>query len=176
MRHPAVPYLEPLLGGVWWMLGAAALDGGVGTVVLAAGLGVTVGLILALRKRHGAGSPLPRGGKRRMTQIVVVTVALIIAVGIGLGYLQQGELAVPVACGLVGLALFPVSSLLDERSVMAAGGVLLVLGAAGVLLALDSAGNFYPQGVVGLVAGGVLWLVAAFRGGLITEAQGRVRG
>jgi hypothetical protein len=45
----------------------------------------------------------------------------------------------------------------------------------GALLALDSAGNMYPQGLVGLVAGGILWLAGAYRTGLLDEARQRVR-
>ena len=50
---------------------------------------------------------------------------------------------------------------------------LMVLGAAGAVLALDSAGALYPQGVVGLGAGAVLWLFGAQRTGLLAEVRER---
>jgi hypothetical protein len=75
---------------------------------------------------------------------------------------------------MVGVALILLSSQLDERIFLAAGGALMVLGAVGALLALDSAGNMYPQGLVGLVAGGILWLAGAYRTGLLDEARQRV--
>lgn len=173
MREPAVPYLEPVTGALWWTVGAAALDGGPGTVVLAAGLGVTAALVVGLRRRHGSGAPLPPGGRGRLLRLLGITAALVAVAGTVLGYLSLGELSVPVACAMVGAALVPLSSLLDHRSLLAVGGAMMVLGAAGVLLALDSAGRLYPQGVVGLVAGALLWVAGAHRGGLLAELRAR---
>jgi hypothetical protein len=175
MRPTPVPYLEPIAGAAWWTIGAAALGGGVGTVVLAAGLGVTGVLVMALRDRHGAGEPLPRGGRGRFLRLLGITAALVAVTGTVLGSLSWGELAVPAAAAVVGLALLMLSSQLDERSLLALGGAVMVLGAAGALLALDSAGALYPQGVVGLVAGGLFWLTSAHRTGLLAEAHSRVR-
>lgn len=175
MRRPVVPYLEALAGGAWWVVGAAALSTGPGTVILAAGLGVTGGLVVALRRRHGSGEPLPPGGRRTLLQCVIGAVVLMAIAGTLLGMVSLGELAVPLACAITGGALFPLATLVDDRSLLAAGGALLVLGAVGALLALDSAGVLYPQGVVGMVAGLVLWVTAAVRTGLLAEARGRVR-
>jgi hypothetical protein len=176
MRGPAVPYLEPIVGGLWWTVGAAALDGGAGTVVLAAGLGVTGGMLVALRRRHGSGAPLPPEGRRRLLLVLGVTAALVAVSGTVLGYVTLGELTVPLACAVVGVALVVVSPAVDERSMLATGAALMVLGALGAVLALDSAGRLYPQGVVGLLAGALLWAAAAHRTGLLAEARGRVRG
>jgi hypothetical protein len=175
MRATRVPYLEPIVGAVWWTVGAAALDPGLGTVVLAAGLGVTGVLVMALRSRHGAGEPLPRGGRGRFLRLVGVTAALVAVAGTALGKLSWGELAVPVAAAVIGVAALMLASQLDERSLLALGGALMVLGAAGALLALSSAGALYPQGVVGLVAGGLFWLTSAHRTGLLAEARYRAR-
>ena len=95
--------------------------------------------------------------------------------GTVLGFFGIGELAVPVICALVGVAGISLSRTLDERSLVLTGGALLVLGAGGGLLALDSAGQLYPQGVVGMVAAGVLWLSAAYRGGLLSTPPRRPR-
>jgi len=171
----SVPFLEPLLGGLWWTVGAIALSAGLGTVVLAAGIGVTGGLIVALRSRYGNGEPLPRGGRGRLIRIAFVVVVLCAAAGPLLGLVDLGELAVPVACAVTGFGLFPLASLLDDRTLLAAGGALLVLAATGALLALDSAGALLPQGVVGMAAGAVLWLAGAKRSGLLAEARTRRR-
>jgi hypothetical protein len=103
----SVPFLEPLLGGLWWTVGAIALSAGLGTVVLAAGIGVTGGLIVALRSRYGNGEPLPRGGRGRLIRIAFVVVVLCAAAGPLLGLVDLGELAVPVACAVTGFGLFP---------------------------------------------------------------------
>jgi hypothetical protein len=175
MRSTPVPYLEPIVGAAWWTVGAAALDGGVGTVVLAAGLGLTGVLVVALRRWHGAGEPLPRGGRGRFLRLLGITAALVAVAVTALARFSWGELAVPVAAAVIGVALLMLSSQLDERSLLALGGALMVLGAAGALLALDSAGQLYPQGVVGLIAGGLFWLTSAHRTGLLAEVRYRSR-
>ena len=173
MRSPAVPFLEPLLGGLWWTIGAIALSAGLGTVVLAAGLGVTGVLIAALRSRHGGGAPLPPGGRARLLRIAFVVVVLVAAAGPLLGLADHGERTVPVACAVTRVAQFPLASLLDERVLLAAGGLLLVLAATGALFALDSAGSLLPQGLVGMAAAAVLWLAGAQRSGLLAEVRTR---
>jgi len=173
MRSPVVPFLEPLLGGLWWTVGAVALSSGLGTVVLAAGIGVTGGLIAALRRRHGGGEPLPAGGRGRLLRIAFVAVVLGVAAGPLLGMVGLGELGVPVACAVTGVALFPLAAMLDDRAPLAAGGLLLVFAATGALSALDSAGTLLPQGLVGMGAGAVIWLAGAQRTGLLAEARTR---
>ncbi len=97
MRATRVPYLEPIVGAAWWTVGAAALDGGFGTVVLAVGLGVMGMLVMALRRRIGGGEPLPRGGRSRFLRLLGITAALVAVAGTALGRLSWGELTVPVA-------------------------------------------------------------------------------
>lgn len=175
MRGTPVPYLEPIVGAAWWTVGAMALDAGIGTVVLAAGLGVTGVLVMALRRRYGPGDPLPRGGRGRFLRLLGVTAALVAVASTALARLTWGELAVPVAAVIIGVATMMLASQLDVRGMLALGGALMVLGAAGALLALSSAGALYPQGLVGLVAGGLFWLTGAHRTGLLAEAHYRVR-
>lgn len=175
MRHPVVPIFEPLVGGLWWIVGAIALDAGTGTVVLAAGLAVIVGLVVTVRRRFGAGAELPHGGRRRLARTVVVAVAATIGVAVGLGALGLGEVTVPVVAAVSGLALFAVSSQLGERVLLAAGAAMMVLGATGALVALQSVDNVFSQGVVGLVSGALVWLAGAHRSGLLAEARGRVQ-
>jgi len=155
------------------MVGAVALSAGLGTVVLAAGLWVTGGLIAALRRRHGAGEPLQPGGRGRLLRIAFVAIVLGVAAGPLLGMVGLGELAVPVACAVTGAALFPLASMVDDRALLAGGGLLLVFAATGALFALDSAGTLLQQGLVGMAAGVVIWLVGAQRTGLLAEARAR---
>jgi hypothetical protein len=175
MRATRVPYLELIVGAGWWTVGAAALDGGLGTVVLAAGLGLTGLLVMAVRSRHGSGEPLPRGGRGRFLRLLGITAALVAVAGTVLGTLSWAELTVPLAAVMVGAAATMLSSQLDERSLLALGGALMVLGAGGALLALDSAGRLYPQGMVGLAAGALFWLTSAHRTGLLAEMRYRAR-
>jgi hypothetical protein len=170
------PYLELLAGGAWWTVGSGVFDRGMGTVVLAAGLGVTGGLVAAVRRHSGSGTPLSTGERNRLLRMLFVTVLLIAGVSAGLAYFDYAELAGPVACALVGAVLVPLSSLLGARSTVLAGGALMLLGAAGALLALGSAGDLYPLGLVGLGAGVVLWVAGAHRTGLLDELRGHVRG
>lgn len=173
-REVYLPNLELLAGAAWWTVGTSAMDSGVGTVVLAAGLGITGGLFVAVRRRHGSGAPLPPGGRTRLLRPAAVAIALGALVVGSLTFLNAGELAVPAVCVLVGAVLVPLSSQLEQRSVLAVGAALMVLGAVGALLALNSAGLLYPQGVVGLGAGILLWTLAAYRTGLLAELRGRV--
>jgi hypothetical protein len=167
MRQPAVPYLEPVVAAAWWTTGSVALDGGLSTAVLAAGLGVTGGLLVALHRRTGWGPRLHSGDRGRLLRTVGITIGLIAGGGAALGYFGLGELVVPLAAVLVGVATMSLAGVLRERVFIATGGALLVLGAVGALLALDSAGRMYPVGVVGLTAGALFWLTAAQRGGLL---------
>lgn len=175
VRPVALPALLPVLGGLWWLVGSAALDAGAGTVVLALGLVVSGALALETRRRHGAGAALPHGGRARLLRVAGVTAVAIVACGAGLGLLGLGELTVPLVCGLVAFALFALAPLLEDRSVLALGGALLVLAAVGAVLALGSAGRLYPQGLVGMVAGALFWASTAIRGGLLAEARARMR-
>jgi hypothetical protein len=175
MRAPAVPYLETAAAGVWWTLGAAALSGGLSTVVLAGGLGITGALVVALRRRYGSGEPLPPTGRWRLLRLLVGAIVVIALAAVGLGYLGYAELTIPLAAVVVGVALLLMSPVLDDRAPVAAGAALMVLGAGGAVLALDSAGRLYPQGLVGLGAGALLWLFGAQRTGLLAELRERTR-
>lgn len=173
-----VPALELWIGLAWWTVGAVAFDPGAGTVVLAAGLVVMGWLVLTVRRTHGSGAPLPRGGRGELLRRAGVTVGLIVAVNMGLGYAVNGEyaeLAAPVACVLVGLALARSSRLLGGASTTLAGLAIVVLGVAGGVLALNTPGLLYGQGIVGLGAGAVLWLAGAYRTRVLAVPPGARR-
>jgi hypothetical protein len=175
MRAPVAPYVEAVAAAVWWTVGAVALGGGLSTAVLAVGLGVTGALVAALRRRFGSGTPLPPGGRWRLVRLYGGALVVVLAAGAGLGYLGYAELTTPLACAFFGLALLLSAPVLEQRTPVAAGSALMVLGAAGAVLALDSAGALYPQGLVGLGAGALLWLFGAQRTGLLADALARSR-
>jgi hypothetical protein len=158
--------LLALGGGTAWLVGSSALDTGVGTVVLAAGLAVTIWLTVA-GGRHGLEQPLERWRSRRLLRLALLGVALVVGSSVLLGLVGYGELGVPVAFFLVGALLVPASSTLGDRSWLLLGAVLMVLAALGGLLALNSAGALYPRGLVGLGSGLLLWAASAHRAGLL---------
>lgn len=173
MRPVPVRFLEPVAGGLWWVIGAAALDGGIGTVVLAAGLGVVGALVAAGRRSEIV--PLPRGARFRFWRAVVMAAALIAVSGSLLGFLGgYGELTVPLSAAIGGIAAIVLSGQVGERALVGLGGALMVLGAVGAVLALQSAGALYPQGVVGMVAAALVWGEGAYRTGLLREVRSRV--
>ena len=149
-------------GGIAWLVGSSALDAGVGTVVLALGIGVTVWLVVT-GGRGAEEAPVERWRSRRLLQLVVVGIVLIAAASTLLGLVSYGELAVPVAFFVVGALLVPASSTLGDRNFMLLGS----------LLALNSVGELYPRGLVGLGAGAMLWAVSALRSGLLAPLQRR---
>ncbi|MCW0214966.1 MAG: hypothetical protein OJJ54_16535 [Pseudonocardia sp.] len=170
-----VPHLEIVLGGIAWVAGTLALPAGTGTVLMAAGLGITGALWVSVRRRHGLGARLDRELRTRVLRLGVGVVVALVVLGVALPLVGGwGELTVPLGCAVVGVALFPLSSLLGERSFVALGGLLVVLGAVGALLALNSAGATLPQGVVGIGGGLLLWLAGSRRIGLFGELRSRV--
>ncbi|MGI5129004.1 hypothetical protein ACQEVB_19520 [Pseudonocardia sp. CA-107938] len=176
VRPMPLPLLLPAIGGAWWAVGASALDTGAGTLVLALGLSLAVALGIALHRRLGTGAPLPPGGRLRVLRIALVAVAGIVLGGWGLRLLGLGEVTVPLACGITGLALFAFVRLVDERIIVALAGALLVLAAVGASLAFGTPGALYPQGLVGMGAGALCCAAAAVRGGLVAELLARRRG
>ena len=72
----------------------------------------------------------------------------------------------PLTVGVCGLLLLPLASLLDRRSLIALGGVLILLG-AGWGTSSRSTPQAAPesQGLVGLAAGLLLWVAAATQSG-----------
>ena len=165
-----------LAGGAAWLVGSAALPGGVATVVLAAGIAVTVWLVVqAGRVAGGRGPRLDRDGRRRVVSLVVVGVALVAIGTTLLNVTGRGELAVPLAVAVCGALLLPLASVLDRRGLLVVGAGLMVLGAAGAMLALNSAGRAEPQGLVGLGCAVLLWVAAAQGAGLTSQLRTRIR-
>jgi len=158
-----VPAFELWVGMAWWTVGATAFDAGTGTAVLAAGLVAMGWLVLTVRRAHGTGAPLPRGGRGELLRRGGVALGLIVALSMGLPVLDRGELVVPLACVLVGFALLRLPGLLVAGSFAVVGTGLVALGVGGVLLARNTPDQVYGQGLVGLGAGVLLWLAGAYR-------------
>lgn len=165
-----------LAGGAAWLAGSVALPSGAGTVVLAAGLAVTVWLMVQATRAGGTGRGprLDRDRRRRVLFLLVVGVGLVVLGGTLLRATGRAELTVPVTVAVGGALLLPLASLLDRRSLIALGAALMLLGAGGAVLALNSAGATESQGVVGLVGGVLLWAAAAQQAGLTTQLRNRI--
>jgi hypothetical protein len=165
-----LPLLLPILGGVWWTIGTAALEPGMGTLLLAAGLSGAVALGITLRRRMGEGVPLPRGGRVALVRIAAGSIVTILLGGVGLSWLGLGEIKVPFAFAVVAIALFRSVRILRERGLQVVAGALLVLAVAGGSLAFGTQGDLYTQGLVGMGAGALCCGFAAVRAGLLAEA------
>lgn len=171
-----LPQLEILLGGAGWVAGSLGFGAGGGTLVMAAGLLLTGWLFITVRRRQGLAARLDRGLRARVLRLAVVVGVVLVVVGVGLPLIGQGwgELTVPVGAVVVGAGLCSLSTLLGERSLVAAGGLLVVLGAVGSLLALNTGGTALPLGVVGIGGAVVLWLAGVWRLGMVDELRARV--
>jgi hypothetical protein len=158
-------------GGVGWLVGSSALDAGTGTVVLAAGIAVTVWLVV-IGSRDAAARPMEHWRSRKLLRLAVIGLVVIVAGSALLGFTPYGELAVPLGFGVVGALLLPASSLLGDRTYLVLGALLMLLAALGAFLALNSVGQLYPRGLVGLGAGVLLWAASAYRSGLVAQLGG----
>lgn len=173
MRQPALgipaPSLEIVLGVLAWTVGAAGLASGFGTVLVALGLFLTAYLWIVRRRNRTLAVTLHPERKRRMQRLILIGVVGIVLLPSTLALVGYGELAAPVSAALVGVLLIMASTVLEERSLVAVGGVILVVAALGAFLALNSAGSGGAQSVIGLVAGLVLWVASLRRLGILDE-------
>ena len=94
-----------LAGGAWWAAGAVVLPPGAATLVLAFGLAVTVALWLSARDRPPRADGPTEPVRQRITKLSVWTLVLLGLAVLVMGWIGWGEVAAPVACGLVGLQM-----------------------------------------------------------------------
>jgi hypothetical protein len=176
-QRTPVPVLAGALGGaLCWAIGSLALPVGFGTLLLAAGLLLSARLIVAARREPRYREPLPVPVRSRVHRLVTVGVIAALAAVIACNATPYAELDTPVAAMVVGACLVPLAGLVDRRGYLVLGAALMVLGAAGAVLALRSAGGLYPQGVVGLGAGALLWLAVAVETRPRLPGADRIRG
>lgn len=169
------PSLEVVLGILAWTIGAAGLASGFGTVLVALGLFLTAYLVIVRRRNAAMVVVLHPERKRRMQRLILVGVAGIVLLPSLLGLVGYGELSVAVTAALIGVLLIQASTVLEERSLVASGALVLLIAAFGAFLALshEGQGTGSSQPVIGLLAGLVLWVAAMRRLGILTDLSRR---
>ncbi|MEQ3554862.1 hypothetical protein WIS52_30735 [Pseudonocardia nematodicida] len=170
-----VPSLEIVLGTLAWTVGSAALGSGFSTVLIALGLFLTAYLWIVRRRNRAMAVTLHPERKRRMQRLIVVGVAGLVLLPSILGLAGWGELATPLSAALVGMLLIQASAVLEERSLVATGGLVLLIAAFGGFLALtwtgQGTGSSVP--VIGMGCGLVLWVAAMRRLGILEDLARR---
>jgi hypothetical protein len=179
MRQPSLgvpaPSLEIALGLLAWTVGAGGLASGFGTVLVALGVFLAAYLWFVRRRNSALAVTLHPERKRRMQRLIVVGVAGIVLLPSILALVGYGELATALSAALVGVLLIQASSVLEERSLVATGGLVLLIAAFGAFLALtyEGQGTGSSQAVIGLGTGIVLWVAALRRLGILTDLSRR---
>lgn len=170
-----VPSLEIVLGTLAWVVGAAGLDTGTGTLLVALGLGLAGWLWSVRQRRRAMVVALHPARRRRMQSLIAAGVVGLFAFPILLSLVGYGELGTALSAALIGVLLITASAVVEERSLVAVGALVLVLAAIGAFLALNSAGVSQSQPVLGLGSGLVLWVAGMRRLGVLDEMRRRVR-
>lgn len=166
-----VPSLEIGLGVLAWVVGGAALDAGVGTVLVALGLGLAGYLWSVRHRRRAMVVVLHPERRRRMQRLILIGVVGLFALPLLISAVGLGELGTAFSAGLIGVLLIMSSTVVEERSLVAVGAMVLVLAAVGAFLALNSSGVGQSQPVIGLGSGLVLWVAGMRRLGLLDELR-----
>ncbi|ANY08281.1 hypothetical protein [Pseudonocardia sp. HH130630-07] len=175
MRQPSLgvpaPSLEIVLGLLAWTVGAGGLGGGLATVLVALGVFLTAYLWIVRRRNAATAVTLHPERKRRMQRLILVGVAGIVLLPTLLALVSWGELATALSAALVGVLLILASTVLEERTLVATGGLVLLLAAFGAYLALsyEGQGTGSSQPVIGIGAGLVLWISAMRRLGILHD-------
>jgi hypothetical protein len=170
-------WLGAVGGALCWAVGSLALPAGVGTLLLAAGLLLAGALVVAASRRVEPvepRAPLAEAARRRVLRLVGLGIVASVLAEVACHASPYAELATPAVAMVCGALLVPLAGVLDRRGYLLLGAALMVLGALGAVLALRSAGGLYPSGLVGLGAGGLLWLAAALAARLHLGARTRI--
>lgn len=169
------PSLEIVLGMLAWTVGAGGLGSGFGTVLVALGLFLTAYLWFVRRRTAAMAVTLHPERKRRMQRLIVVGVAGIVLLPSLLTLVGYGELSVALSAALVAVLLIQASTVLEERSLVATGALVLLIAAFGAFLALswEGQGTGASQPVIGMGAGLVLWVAAMRRLGILEDLSRR---
>jgi hypothetical protein len=142
------------------------LPPGPGTLVLAAGLAATVGLVRAGRRHPAYRERLAGEAARALPRAAIAAGVLIVLVVAGMSALGWGELSAPVTCAVVGGCYLWAAGRMQRRGEALIGVALIGLAGLGVLAAVGTAGETYSRGLIGLGGGVVFWVTAALRVGL----------
>lgn len=169
------PSLEIVLAMLAWTVGAGGLASGFGTVLVALGLFLTAYLWIVRRRNAAMAVTLHPERKRRMQRLIIVGVAGIVLLPSLLSLVGYGELSIAVSAALIGVLLIQASTVLEERSLVATGALVLLISAFGAFLALSwtGQGTGASQPVIGMGAGLVLWVAAMRRLGILEDLSRR---
>lgn len=181
MRAPVVgvpvPSLEIAIGSLAWVVGGAGLDTGLGTLLVALGVGLVGYLAVVRRRSSGMVVHLHPERRRRMQRLIAIGVVGLVAFPSLLALVSYGELGTALSAGLIGVLLIMASSVIEERSLVAVGALVLVVAAFGAFLALnsvDTQGVGPSQPVIGLGCGAILWVAGMRRLGVLDDLRRRV--
>ncbi|TCK25412.1 hypothetical protein EV378_1219 [Pseudonocardia endophytica] len=169
-----VPSLEISLGILAWVVGGAGLDTGLGTLLVALGVALAGYLWVVRRRASGMVVQLHPERRRRMQRLLIIGAVGLVAFPILLAMISYGELGTALTAALVAVLLIMASSVIEERSLVAVGAIVLVIAAVGAFIALNSPGVGASQPVIGLGAGAVLFVAGMRRLGVLDELQRRV--
>ncbi len=169
-----VPSLEISLGILAWVVGGAGLASGLGTLLVALGVALAGYLFMVRRRASGMVVALHPERRRRMQRLIIIGVVGLVAFPTLLAFVEFGELGTALSAALIGVLLIMASSVIEERSLVAVGAIVLVIAALGAFLALNSPGVGISQPVIGLGAGAVLWVAGMRRLGVLDELRRRV--
>ncbi|BBG00689.1 MULTISPECIES: hypothetical protein [Pseudonocardia] len=169
------PSLEIVLGTLAWTVGAGGLDSGFGTVLVALGLFLAAYMWVVRRRNAAMAVTLHPERKRRMQRLIVIGVAGLVLMPALLGLVGYREVSIALSAALVGVLLIQASTVLEERSLVATGALVLLIAAFGAFLALTwtGQGTGSSQPVIGLGAGIVLWVAALRRLGILEDLARR---
>ncbi|MEU6697373.1 hypothetical protein [Pseudonocardia sp. NPDC046786] len=178
-RQPSLgvpaPSLEIVLGMLAWTVGAGGLASGFGTVLVALGLFLSAYMWVVRRRNAAMAVTLHPERKRRMQRLILIGVAGLVLLPAILGLVGYREISIAVSAALVGVLLIQASTVLEERSLVATGALVLLIAAFGAFLALTwtGQGTGSSQPVIGLGAGIVLWVAALRRLGILEDLARR---
>lgn len=172
-------HLDPVLveigaGLVWLAAGTLGLGAdGVGTLILAVGIAVAIGIGVENRRRG------PRlFDTTRSTEVLRLggaVIALVIVASIVLGLISASAFLPGLALVATGVAFVLLSRSTGQRPTRWLGFVLVGAGVLSALITTATAGGFVSQGLLGLLAGVLLLLSAADRVGLVEMLRDRAR-
>ncbi|MGW5362686.1 hypothetical protein [Actinopolymorpha pittospori] len=162
-----------LFAVVWAAAGISGLPF-TGTTQLLVGavavLVTVVALALGLRPQGTAGTrprDLPEGWRRRVGQVNLVELVLVLVTIFGCARLGVPMLIPPVACLIVGAHFLPLARLFDQPQYRWTGILLCVAAVVGFVILAAGGSTEATRVVVGLAAAFILWASAlhvAFRG------------